>query len=268
MTGTEVVERAAQRLRDAAGRGVPCLPIRDLVSDGDVATAYAVQRRNLDLRVAGGARRVGRKIGLTSAAVQNQLGVTQPDTGWLFDDMAVPSGGIVPAGRLLQPRVEAEVAFWLAADIPADVDSIDDVRAAISTVVAAIEIVDSRVRDWDISIVDTVADNASSGMFVIADHRVPIADIDPQEVWMTMRRNGEVVSTGSGTACLGDPLNAVLWLARASAQLGDPLRRGELILSGALGPLVPAGPGDHVRAELSGLGTVDVRFAGGVGLDG
>ncbi len=151
MTGTEVVERAAQRLRDAAGRGVPCLPIRDLVSDGDVATAYAVQRRNLDLRLAGGARRVGRKIGLTSAAVQNQLGVTQPDTGWLFDDMAVPSGGTVPAGRLLQPRVEAEVAFWLAADIPADVDSIDDVRAVISTAVAAIEIVDSRVRDWDIS---------------------------------------------------------------------------------------------------------------------
>jgi 2-keto-4-pentenoate hydratase len=252
---------AADRLRDAETRLVPCPPVRELLADTDIDAAYAVQRLNHDRRFAAGATLVGRKIGLTSAAVQNQLGVDQPDSGYLFDDMAVV-GGVVPAGRLLQPRVEAEIAFWLERDLPGDVGSIDEVATAIGSAVAAIEIVDSRILCWDISIVDTVADNASSGMFVVSEQRVPLDQVDLIGATMSMARNGDVVSTGTGAACLGHPLNAVLWLARASARLGRPLRAGELVLSGALGPLVPVTAGDAVRAEITGLGSVEVQFAG------
>jgi 2-keto-4-pentenoate hydratase len=260
MTGTAAVEAAAARLRGAQNSGVPCRPVRDLLGGTDIAAAYAVQRVNLDRRFAAGAERLGRKIGLTSKAVQTQLGVDQPDSGHLLGDMAV-SDGTVAAGRLLQPRVEAEIAFWLEHDLPGDVATIEDVAAAIGLAVAAVEIVDSRILDWDISIVDTVADNASSGMFAVSERRMPLAEIDVLAVEMSMTRNGEVVSTGTGAACLGHPLNAVLWLAQASARLGDPLRAGELVLSGALGPLVPVTAGDEVRAVISGLGTVDVHFA-------
>ena len=255
------VAQAAARLRDAEQALVPCAPVRDLLGDGDVEAAYAVQRVNHELRFAAGARLIGRKIGLTSEAVQRQLGVGQPDSGYLFGDMAVVDG-TVPPGRLLQPRVEAEIAFWLARDVPGAVASTDDVLAAIDSAVAAIEIVDSRIAGWDISIVDTVADNASSGMFVVSEHRVDPTELDLLGVAMSMSRNDEVVSTGSGAACLGNPLNAVLWLAQTSARLGRPLRAGELVLSGALGPLVPVGPGDDVRAEITGLGPVRVAFGG------
>jgi 2-keto-4-pentenoate hydratase len=260
MTGTDSVESAAARLRDAELSGVPCAPVRDVLGTSDIAAAYAVQRRNLDVRYALGRRRIGRKIGLTSEAVQSQLGVTQPDSGSLLDDMDA-ADGVVPAGRLLQPRVEAEIAFWLERDVPADAKTIEDVAAAIGSAVAAIEIVDSRIAGWDISIVDTVADNASSGMFAVSGQRVPFEDVDVLAARMSMTRNGEVVSTGTGAACLGHPLNAVLWLARAAAGLGEPLLAGELVLSGALGPLVPVEPGDHVRAEITGLGSVDVQFS-------
>lgn len=259
MTSADAVDTAAARLRDAEKRGLPCRPVRDLLGSTDVAAAYAVQRRNLDLRFAGGATRIGRKIGLTSEAVQSQLGVRQPDSGHLLDEMQV-AAETVPAGRLLQPRVEAEIAFWLGRDL-AHVDSIDEVADAVESVAAAIEIVDSRIIDWDISIVDTVADNASSGMFALSDRRVRLESIDVLAAEMGMTRNDELVSTGTGSACLGHPLNAVLWLANASASLGDPLRAGEVILSGALGPLVPVGRGDDVKAEIYGLGAVHVQFA-------
>jgi 2-keto-4-pentenoate hydratase len=260
MSAAAPVVEAADRLRAAEHRRVPCRPVRDVLGDTDLDAAYAVQRVNHDLRFVSGARLIGRKIGLTSPAVQNQLGVNQPDSGYLFDDMAVREG-VVPPGRLLQPRVEAEIAFWLECDLADYVESIHDVAAAIGTAVAAIEIVDSRILDWDISIVDTVADNASSAMFVVSDQRVPLVDVDVLGAAMSMTRNGEVVSTGTGAACLGNPLNAVLWLSRASARLGRPLRAGELVLSGALGPLVPVTAGDTVRAEITGLGSVEVQFA-------
>jgi 2-keto-4-pentenoate hydratase len=257
--GTDSVELAAARLRDAETSRIPCLPVRDLLGSTDIAAAYVVQLRNRDLRFAAGARLVGRKIGVTSEAVQTQLAVHQPDSGSLLDDMAT-QGGVVPAGRLMQPRVEGEIAFWLGNDMPDEVQSIDQVAAVIDSAVAAIEIVDSRIQNWDISIVDTVADNASSGMFAVSERRVPLTELDVRSVNMTMTRGGEVVSSGTGAACLGHPLNAVLWLAQASAALGTPLRAGELILSGALGPLVPAFEGDEIRAEFTDLGAVDVHF--------
>ncbi|GAB3158235.1 fumarylacetoacetate hydrolase family protein [Micromonospora sonneratiae] len=251
---------AAQRLRAAAESGKPCNPVRDLLGSTDVGLAYAVQQANAAITRTQGRVRVGRKIGLTSEAVQRQLGVDQPDFGSLFDDMAISSGGTVAPGRLLQPKVEAEVAFVLGADLDGPLESVDDVRAAVAGAAAAIEIVDSRVANWDISIVDTVADNASSGLYVVSEAVLPLTEVDPVTVQMTLRLNGEVASAGEGRACLGDPLNAVLWLARTAQELGDPLRAGEIVLSGALGPMVVVEPGDTVSAEISQLGSVAVSF--------
>lgn len=252
------VDRAAARLARAVATGTPCAPVRDLIDAADVATAYRVQERGTAARVAGGARRTGRKIGLTSAAVQAQLGVDSPDFGTLLHDMAVAPGEAVPAGRLLQPRIEAEIAFVLAADL--DSDDPEHVAAAVATVHPALEIVDSRIAGWDISLADTVADNASSGLYVLGDG-VPLAAVDTAAVTMELDRDGGVVSTGTGAACLGGPLLALAWLARTAARLGDPLRAGEVVLSGALGPMVPVTPGETYTARITGLGEVTAVFA-------
>ncbi|HEY0506864.1 MAG TPA: fumarylacetoacetate hydrolase family protein [Blastococcus sp.] len=260
------VQEAVTRLAEAARTGHPCPPVRDLIGADDVARAYLVQEQLIAAQVAAGARRVGRKIGLTSQVVQKQLGVDQPDFGTLLDDMSVGPDRVIPAGRLLQPRIEAEIAFVLTADLPSTGATLEEVTDAIGTVHAALEIVDSRIAGWDIRIADTVADNASSGMFVLGDNAVPLADIDPLDVQMEMDRDGVAVSSGRGAACLGNPLAAVLWLARVAASFGRPLLAGEVILSGALGPMVPARPGEAYTARLSGLGNVQCSFATG-GID-
>lgn len=207
-----------------------------------------------------GAVPVGRKIGLTSEAVQRQLGVDQPDFGVLFDDMAHADGQVADLGRLLQPRVEAEIAFILAHDLEGDVDA-DRVHTSVAYAVAALEIVDSRVASWDISITDTIADNGSSGLFVLGSRRMNPTEFEPRSVQMTMRVNGSIASTGSGAACLGDPLAALDWLARTAQRIGEPLRQGEVVLSGALGPVVDVRDGDLVQAEIGDLGTVAVSLA-------
>jgi len=252
---------AAERLWAAAQWSTPCPPVRDLIAPDDVESAYAVASINVGRRIAGGARRIGRKIGLTSLAVQKQLGVGTPDFGSLLDDMVVPAGGSVPRGALLQPKVEAEVAFVLSADLDGPLEDVAEVRAAVGGAMAAIEIVDSRVADWDISYADTVADNASCGLFVVSDVVVPLTDVEPVEVRMTMTVNGEKRSEGDGAACLGDPLLALLWLARTVRDLGDPLRAGEVVLSGALGPMSVVRPGDVVEADITGLGSITVSFS-------
>jgi 2-keto-4-pentenoate hydratase len=251
------IDAAVDRLREATRTMTPCPPVRDLIGRDDVSTAYAVQRLLVADRLAAGARVVGRKIGLTSPAVQQQLGVDRPDFGVLFDDMQIANDGVVPSGVLLQPKVEAEVAFILGRDLDDD----SDVRDAVAFVLPALEIVDSRIAGWDITFGDTVADNASSGLFVLGDTRTTLADVVPADVQMTMRLDGKTVSEGSGKACLGDPLNALAWLARTARTLGEPLREGQIVLSGALGPMVAVTPGDQVDAELSGLGRVAVTFS-------
>ncbi|MGW1225268.1 2-keto-4-pentenoate hydratase [Streptomyces sp. NPDC001478] len=259
--GSDSIAAAAARLRDAAATGTPAAPVRDLIGSDDVAAAYAVQQRLTAERIAAGAAVVGRKIGLTSEAVQRQLGVGQPDFGVLFDDMEYADGSAVPAGAVLQPRVEAEIAFVLGADLAEGPLDDAQVRAAIDHAVAAIEICGSRVADWDISFGDTVADNASAGGYVLGARRVPLAALDTVAAEMTMTVDGETVSTGSGAACLGDPVNAVVWLARQARDLGDPLRAGQVVLSGALGPMRPVAPGAAVHATVTGLGTVSVTFS-------
>ncbi|GAA3233406.1 2-keto-4-pentenoate hydratase [Dactylosporangium siamense] len=257
------VAEAAVRLTDAWIRRRTVPPVRHLFAAADVAGAYAVQQVLTGWRIVDGGRVTGRKVGLTSAAVQRQLGVDQPDFGVLFEDMAVADGGTVAMGRLLQPRVEAEVAFVLAEDLDGDGLTTTRCAGAVAYAVAALEIVDSRIAGWDIGIVDTVADNASSGLYVLGGHRLALTGFAPKEVGMTMTVGGRVVSTGSGAACLGDPLEALAWLARTARDLGDPLRAGQVVLSGALGPMHTVAPGDDVRAEIGPLGTVSVRFVEG-----
>ncbi|MBF4163099.1 2-keto-4-pentenoate hydratase [Nocardioides acrostichi] len=260
-TTSPSVDQAVERLAVASSSHTPCPPVRDLIGRDDVAAAYAVQSRLVARRIDDGARPVGRKIGLTSPAVQAQLGVDQPDFGVLLDDMAYSDGADLPVDAVLQPRVEAEVAFVLGADLDAEDLGIDDVRSAIEHVVPALEICGSRVAEWDISFGDTVADNASSGAYVLGPQRVPLAEVEPRAVRMTLRINDEEVSQGSGEACLGDPLLAVLWLARQVRELGSPLRAGEVVLAGALGPMRPLTIGDSVAADLTGLGRVAFTYA-------
>jgi 2-keto-4-pentenoate hydratase len=258
---SSAVAAAADRLREAAHTGVPCAPVRDLIGSDDLAAAYAVQQELTRQRVADGARIVGRKIGLTSPAVQEQLGVSQPDFGVLFDDMAYVGGDTIPADAVLQPRIEAEVAFVLSADLAEGALELDDVRAAVAYAVPALEICGSRIADWDISFGDTVADNASSGAYVLGPTRTPLSAVEPRDVEMSMQVAGEVISTGTGAACLGDPLLALQWLARQARDLGEPLRAGQVVLSGALGPMRPASPGTTVTATITGLGAVTVHFS-------
>ncbi|MCW2934990.1 MAG: 2-keto-4-pentenoate hydratase [Actinomycetia bacterium] len=266
------VAQAAERLTLAARTGVPAPPVRDVLGSTDVALAYEVQNVLTAARKAAGARVVGRKVGLTSTAVQRQLGVGQPDFGVLFDDMLVPSGGEVDSGRLIAPKAEAEIAFVLSAgvdgfaagvspDAPISAADRATAAAAVDYAVAALEIVDSRVAGWDITITDTVADNASSALYVLGDKRVPLSEFAPVEVTMHLEKNGEPASSGNGAACLGDPLNALVWLARTAASFGAPLRAGDVVLSGALGAMVTAEPGAEITAELSTLGRVSVTFS-------
>lgn len=257
----DAVALAAERLAVASSTAVPCEPVRDLIAAGDVDAAYAVQEHGVRTRLAAGAVVVGRKIGLTSSAVQQQLGVDQPDFGFLFDDMAHLDQAHVPCGSVLQPRAEAEIAFVLDKDLTEGLLDLPQVRDAIAYAVAAIEICGSRIRGWDITFADTVADNASAGAYVLGATRLTLDEFEPKDTAMRMSVNGETVSTGHGAACLGDPLEAVAWLARTSRDLGQPLQAGQVVLSGALGPMHAVGPGDHVVAVVEPLGSVEFTLS-------
>lgn len=229
-----------------------------------VDDAYAVQQMNVARRIAGGARLVGRKVGITSQAVMDWLKVKEPDFGALLDDMIVDDGGTCLRSSLLQPRVEGEVAFVLERDLALTSCTAVDVVAATAWVSAAIEIIDSRVKDWKITLPDTVADNASSARFVVSSTRRSLEGLDLPLLGCALRKNGRVASSGAGAACLGNPVNAVAWLARTLARAGTPLRAGDVVLSGALCPVVPVDAGDVIEVEVGagdrGLGRCSVRF--------
>ncbi|WP_239004020.1 2-keto-4-pentenoate hydratase [Nocardia panacis] len=255
-----IVDSAARRLAEAAAERRPCAPVRDLIDPQDVHTAYRIQERFNAFRVRAGIEVVGRKIGATSEAVQRQLGVDQPDFGVLFADMAYGHGDTIATELLLQPKAEAEIAFILAEDLAEGPLDPARCRRAVAEAVAALEIVDSRITNWDITFADTVADNASSGVYVLGTERKTLDEFEPIEASMSMLIDGAEVSTGTGAACLGDPLNALSWLARQARTFGNPLRAGQVILSGALGPMRPVSPGAVVEARIHGLGHVTATF--------
>lgn len=269
MTSTtpQAAAALAERLWQAAASGTPVAPLRDEIaqhaSDAQaaLALAYAIQQQQTERRLQQGGRLVGRKIGLTSLAVQKQLGVDAPDYGALFADMAVGDGEEIAWSRTQQPKAEAEVALVLERDLPHEKHTFADLISATAYALPAIEVVGSRIANWDIRLVDTVADNASSGLFVLGSTPVALARLDLVRCGMVMERRGEQVSVGAGSACLGNPLNAAVWLADTMVRLGHPLRAGDVVLTGALGPMVAAAPGDVFTARIEGLGSVSAVFA-------
>lgn len=249
----------AESLRQAYG-GATLAPLRDGLAPTDIDGAYAVQKINTDYWVNVGRKVTGRKIGLTSKAVQTQLGVDQPDFGVLFEDMYVADGARVDASKLIQPKAEAEVAIILGADIEDAECTPERFAEAADCAVAAIEIVDSRIEDWKITFADTVADNGSSALYVLGNERKKLDGLDLYSCGMVLEVNGEVASIGAGAACLGHPLNAGAWLVKALGQRGEGLRAGDVVLTGALGPMVTLESGQTIQTRIGGLGGCSFNY--------
>lgn len=257
------VEAIAAQLDRAWRTREPIEPLSDAYGLQDVAEAYAIQQAWVRLRLATGDRIAGRKIGLTSRAMQQMMGVHEPDYGTLLDSLSVPvyhGVGEVDVGRLLQPRVEGEIAFLLNKPLRGPGVTVQDVFQATEAVAAAIEIVDSRIRDWKIKLVDTVADNASCGAYAIGPWRTRWQDLDLALAGMVLYVDGRIEAVGAGAAALGHPAVCVAWLANKLGEMGEGIDAGDIVLSGALAGAVPVQPGQNVRLEIAGLDAVMLRF--------
>jgi 2-keto-4-pentenoate hydratase len=256
------LDALAVALRSARDQRRPISPLIEAAPGLTVADAYAIAARNVDQDIASGARRVGHKIGLTSSAVQQQLGVSSPDYGVLLDTMQVADGATIRRDNYIAPRIELEVAFVLSETLTGPGVTTDDVRRATAYVHPALELVDSRIRDWKITLPDTVADAASSAGYVVGSRRLTLEDLDIANLSGELYRGEELVETGNSSAVLGDPCAAVAWLANALAGVGESLSRGEVVLSGACTRMVAINSGDRFRGAIEGLGTVELRVAG------
>ena len=250
----------AARLRAAEDAREPIAPLTELHPEMTVADAYRVQRLNVHRRKEEGGLVRGRKVGLTSAAMQQQLGVDEPDFGALFDDMLIEEGDPISVSALCQPRIEAEIAFYMKSELKGPGVSAADALAAVAGALPALEIIDSRVADWKIKLPDTIADNASSARVVCGGRLTPVEDLDLRTIGMVLTVDGEVVATGAGAAVLGNPIRCVAWLANKLGEFGVPLRAGDLVLAGALHAAVPVAAGTSVHAEFAELGGVTTRF--------
>jgi 2-oxopent-4-enoate/cis-2-oxohex-4-enoate hydratase len=256
----QLIEKLGDELYEALRDRRVVEPLTNRHEDIGIEDAYQVQQRMIARRLQGGERIVGKKIGVTSRAVMNMLGVYQPDFGYLLDGMVMNEGESIDTRTLIQPKAEGEIAFVLKRDLMGPGIGNADVLAATECVMPCFEIVDSRVRDWKIKIADTVADNASCGVFVLGDSAVDPRRIDLVTCGMVLEKNGEIVATGAGAAALGSPVNAVAWLANTLGKLGIGLKAGEVVLSGALAAMFPAAAGDNFRVSIGGLGGCSVRF--------
>lgn len=252
----------AEVLWQAKTKHQPCPPIRNIVEGNTltVADAYKVQRINIEREKAAGKRIIGHKIGLTSKAVQKQLGVDFPDFGCLFDDMLLADGDSITLEALLQPKIEAEIAIVLKRSLERKNNTIVDLIDSIDYLLPAIEVVASRIQNWDITLIDTIADNASCGTVFVGTTPIYPKDIDFRNCQMTMTQNGETISSGIGANCLGNPLIAATWLANTMQENGSPLQAGEIILTGALGPMVTVTEAGSYIAKIEGFGEVTATF--------
>jgi 2-keto-4-pentenoate hydratase len=250
----------AEALWSAAHNHQQISPLSSSYGLTNITDAYQIQEINNHKRIANGEIVVGKKIGLTSFAVQKQLGVDQPDYGLIFQTNQVKNGGTTNIKNYLQPKVEAEIALVLGSDLSGDI-TIENLIRATDYAIASIEIVDSRIQDWKITITDTIADNASASHFVLGEKKEKLENLDLVNGKMELFKNGILVSEGKGEACMGNPLNAALWLAKTMISLGVPLKKGEILLTGALGPMIAVEAGDEIAATIAGLGEVSVIFA-------
>lgn len=259
---TSRINELGDELYHALRQQTTLRPLTERESDITIEDAYHISLRMVNRRVDNdGERIVGKKIGVTSKPVQEMLGVFQPDFGFLTDAMEYPQGAAIPvAGNMIAPRAEGEIAFRLKSDLSGPGVTEQDVLDASATIMPCFEIVDSRIADWQIKIQDTVADNASCGVFVLGTNEVDPRDFDLPNLKMTIHKNGEYHSEGLGSAVQGNPLTAVAWLANTLGEFGIPFKAGEVILSGSLAPLIPVVAGDEMSLELEGIGGCSCRF--------
>ena len=256
------IKQYGDELYDAWRARRPVAPLREREPGITIEDAYHIQQRMLARRLEKGEKVVGKKIGVTSAAVMNLLGVRQPDFGYMLDGMIYNEGEAVPMDSLIQPKAEGEIAFLMKKDLMGPGVGVSDVLAATEGVMTCFEIVDSRIRDWKIKIQDTVSDNASCGVFVLGDRLVDPRKVDLATCGMVLEKNGTLFSTGVGAAVQGSPANAVAWLANTLGELGIPFLAGEIILSGSQSALVPVTDGDELVCTVGGLGSCRVKFSG------
>lgn len=257
---SERVRAIAERLARAGETRVPIDPPTATEPSLTIADAYGVQMVNVERRLAQGRKIVGCKVGLTSAAMQRMLGVNEPDFGHLFDDMLMRNGGECAMNALIQPRVEPEIAFVLSRELRGPGVTRDEVMEATSYVTPALEIIDTRIKDWKIALADTIADNASSARVVLGDRMSPADAYDLRLVGVVLDRNGEVLETGAGAAALGHPAQAVAWLVNKLASFGQSVAEGSVVMPGSLTRAVDVKRGDAVTAQFDRLGSVSVRF--------
>ena len=257
----ELIQQCGDELFDAMQNRTTLKPFTERFDDITIEDAYHISLRMIERRVEAGEKIIGKKIGVTSKAVQNMLNVHQPDFGFLTDKMAYSQGQEMPISeQLIQPKAEGEIAFVMKKDIIGPGLTNADILAATDFVIPCFEVVDSRIEDWKIKIQDTVADNASCGLFVLGDTAVDPRKVDLTTCGMVVEKNGSVISTGAGAAALGSPVNCVTWLANTLGQFGIPLKAGEVILSGSLVPLKPVQAGDFMSVSIGGIGSASVRF--------
>ncbi|HEY3302168.1 MAG TPA: fumarylacetoacetate hydrolase family protein [Candidatus Binatia bacterium] len=259
LTEAQIKEWAA-RLRQAEQSRSTLAPLTTTIPGITAADAYAIQLTLIDMKKQAGAKVVGKKIGLTSQAMQKMLNVDQPDYGHILDHMIVQDGSAFPVKELIQPKIEPEIAFILERDLKGPGVTPMQVMAAARFVVPALEIIDSRIEGWKIKLCDTIADNASSARVVLGGPPRRVDQLDLKLIGMVMEKNGQVAHTGAGAAILGHPANAVAWLANAIGEFGVALQAGEIVMPGAISAAVDVAAGDHLRASFDGLGTVSVRF--------
>ncbi|MGV0626257.1 2-keto-4-pentenoate hydratase [Mycolicibacter minnesotensis] len=260
MLSAQIRQELAAELAQAERSRNPISPLTAAQPDIDVVDAYEIQLINIRQRIAEGARVVGHKVGLSSEAMQKMMGVDEPDYGHLLNEMQVFEDKPVKASNYLYPRVEVEVAFILAQDLPGADCTEEDVLAATEAFAPAIELIDSRISDWKIKLCDTIADNASSAGFVLGKQRVKPGDIDIKNIDASLTKNGQVVAEGRSDAVLGNPVTAVAWLARKVESFGVRLKAGDVVLPGTATRAIDVHAGDDCVADFSGLGSVRLVF--------